>query len=153
MSSSIFKTIFASLLILSGCQKNENQSTSVMADQSSQIKIVEKTVDRLNKALLNKDKTELEQICAEGLSYGHSTGVIQDKKAFIDDVVNGPLTFLSIQVEDQTIGFYDDLSIVRHIFVAKAINKGDTIDLRLGSAHLYKLDTTGNCKLVLRQGF
>lgn len=138
-----------SLLLLS-CLPPDNPTPPSAQEQQ---KKVEKTVEILNASLVNKDREALDRICSEGLSYGHSTGIIQDKATFIDDVMNGPFRYINIQIENQKVELVEDLAIVTHIFVAQGLNKGDSVDVRLGAAHVYKLYRDGRCQLVLRQGY
>ncbi|HRI78934.1 MAG TPA: nuclear transport factor 2 family protein, partial [Cyclobacteriaceae bacterium] len=47
-------------------------------------------------------------------SYGHSSGKIDTKTSFIDDLVNGKSDFVSITFADQTIAIADNVALVRH---------------------------------------
>ena len=42
-------------------------------------KEIESSIETLNKAMISPDKSVLEKLTAEDLSYGHSTGVVQNK--------------------------------------------------------------------------
>lgn len=156
MKKSIYHLAISLFIIMASCQDSTNQSAESESGTSVEPlteAIVTETITQLNKALVEKDEATLDKICADGLSYGHSSGAIQDKATFIDDVVNGPFQFLSINTEDQLVGIYEDLATVTNVFVATGVNNGDTIELRIGTAHLYKRHNDGSCKLVLRQGF
>ncbi len=61
---------------------------------------VEEKVDALYKAMVEKDEATLKGVTAENLSYGHSSGNLEDKTQFIEAVMNGPFDYLSITPED-----------------------------------------------------
>ena len=93
--------------------------------QSSDEKEIANRVEMLRKALLTPDKTILEELAADQLSYGHSTGLIEDKAAFVDDLIKGKTVFTSIDLLDQTIKIAGDAAIVRHRMIA-GLNNNNT---------------------------
>ena len=84
---------------------------------------VAKAVDQLTQAMLHKDIGQLEALTAENLTYGHSSGNIQDKKAFISDIETGKSAFKELKMLNQKITLSGDVAMVRHHFSAQAINK------------------------------
>lgn len=46
---------------------------------------VAQAVEALRKAILGQEKTPLEALCAEQLSYGHADGRVENKAQFIGD--------------------------------------------------------------------
>jgi ketosteroid isomerase-like protein len=109
-------------------------------------------VDKFNQAMVSADKNQLDKLTAEQLSYGHSSGKVQDKTAYIDDVVNGPFDFLTIDVVDQTITMAGETAIVRHVFTSKATNNGDPTDIKIGNVMVWQKQK-GQWKLLARQAF
>ena len=63
-----------------------SQSPSSAAESADQA-AVDKAVEALRKALLEKNKAGLEQLTADQLSYGHSSGKVQSKAEFVDGVM------------------------------------------------------------------
>ena len=55
-----------------------SESTLSLADAAEEA-AVDKAVEALRKALLEKDKARLEQLAADQLSYGHSSGKVRQK--------------------------------------------------------------------------
>lgn len=155
MTNTLYSLTMFSLTIISACfltsceSKQSSSTTNPTAPTSS----VEETVEDFNMALVKRDRATLEGICADELSYGHSSGLAQDKQTFIEDAVNGPFEFLSVTTENQQVSLSDDMAIVRHIFLADAVNKGDSVQVRIGNAQLYRLDEKGKWRLVLRQAY
>src|ERR1035438_1520683 len=76
---------------------------STLFAQSTDETEIAARVESLRKAMLAADKTALGELVAEELSYGHSSGLIEDKAAFIDEFVKGTSVFTSISLTDQTI--------------------------------------------------
>lgn len=112
MSKTIVSLLLCSLLI----------SSSSFA-QSADEKEVANRVESLRKAMIAADKTALEELAAEELSYGHSSGLVEDKAAFIDEFVKGKSVFTSITLSDQTIKIAGNVAIVRHHLTGDTNNK------------------------------
>ena len=81
-------------------------------------------VEQLRVAMISGDKTSLEKLTAEKLSYGHSGGHIDDKKEFVEKLVSGASKFESIDLAEQTISISDNVAIVRHVLNAKTNDAG-----------------------------
>jgi ketosteroid isomerase-like protein len=71
-------------------------------------------VESLRKAMIDADKATLERLTAAELSYGHSSGKIEDKASFVQALVSGQSDFLEITLTDQTITIKDKVALVRH---------------------------------------
>ena len=119
--------------------------------QTKDEKAVADAVDLLRMAMINANKTALENLAAEKLSYGHSGGHIDDKREFIDKIVNGTSDFVSIDLTEQTISISDGVAVVRHVFNAKTNDAGK----EPGEVHLRVLlvwqKQKGGWKLLARQ--
>lgn len=93
-----------------------------VAAQSRDEKLVAESVEKLRKAMIDPDRATLEKIASVKLSYGHSSGKIEDKAAFIEALVSGQSDFITIKLSDQTITVSGNTAIVRHVL------EGDTKD-------------------------
>ena len=127
-------------------------SVLTVCAQSKHERAIAAAVESLNKGIVNPEKSLLENIASDELSYGHSGGKVQNKSEFIDDLLNGSFDFLTVTTSDQKIIISDKNAIVRHIFTAKAINAGTPVDLRIGILLLWKKEH-GQWKLLARQAF
>lgn len=85
---------------------------------------VEQVVQQLKQAMLDADGPTLRTLTADGLSYGHSSGKIENKSEFVETLVTGVSVFEEIQLTDQTVDIVDNTSIVRHILTAKTNDRG-----------------------------
>lgn len=132
-------TVALSLYTLAGAaQKKEEQA---VAD----------AVKQLNQAMVDANHIGLDQLTALQLSYGHSSGLIEDKDTYITSIVDGKFGFTSIELTDQTIAVSDNTAIVRHRFEAKTDDKGR----EPGTARLFVLQVwqkqKGKWLLLARQ--
>ncbi|NQV75103.1 MAG: nuclear transport factor 2 family protein [Bacteroidetes bacterium] len=120
--------------------------------QSKAEMAVSAAVETLHKGIIDPEKSLLEGIASDGLSYGHSGGKLQNKAEFIDDLFNGAFNFSSISPADQVITVSGKNAIVRHMFIAKATNAGVPTDIRIGNLMVWRKEG-GSWKLLARQAF
>ena len=83
--------------------------------QTNDEKAVAAAVESLRKAMIYPDKATLEKLTAPELSYGHSTGKVQDQAAFVDALVSGASDFVTIDLTEQTIKVTGNTAVVRHV--------------------------------------
>jgi hypothetical protein len=115
-------------------------------------KDVEASVDALNKAMISKDKAVLEKLTADELSYGHSTGLIENKSEFEKNILTGPDKFNTIENTNQHIQIADNMAIVRSISAIKGTMNGAPLDLKIGLLMIWVKRNDG-WKLLARQGY
>jgi hypothetical protein len=120
--------------------------------QSKEEKQVAVAVQTLTKAMIDGDKTALENIASDALTYGHSSGKIQDKAAFVDAIASGQSDFVTIDLTDQTILIKDETAIVRHKFLAQTNDAGKPGNANIG-VMLVWVKEKGNWKLLGRQAY
>lgn len=85
---------------------------------------IARAVRQLNQAMIDGNQIALEQLTASQLSYGHSSGLLEDKNAYITAIIDGTSGFTSIDLTEQTISISGDVALVRHKFTAGTDNKG-----------------------------
>ena len=83
--------------------------------QTKDEKAVADAVENLRRAMVDPDKTVLEKLTAPELSYGHSSGKVEDQAAFVNALVSGASDFVAIELSQQTIKVVGKTAIVRHI--------------------------------------
>jgi hypothetical protein len=64
---------------------------------------VAQAVAALTKAMLAADKARLEALTADQLSYGHSSGKVEDKATFVGVVASKKTVYKSIELSRQTV--------------------------------------------------
>lgn len=89
-------------------------SFTVSIAQSSQEKAVAAAVENMRQAMLDGDKAKLEALAAPELTYGHSSGALEDKSQFVEALASGKSDFSSINLTDQTIEVVGNVALVRH---------------------------------------
>lgn len=108
------------------------------------------TVEAFRKALIDPDKGSLDKLTMNELTYGHSSGLIQDKAAFEQALLSGSSDFVSIDLSDQTISVVGNTAWVRHTLSAVTNDGG-----KPGTTHLSVLTIwlkqKGQWKLLARQ--
>ena len=108
---------------------------SVSAQNSSKSKeeiAVAARVETLRQAMIDADGTKLKELTSEGLSYGHSSGVVQNKAVFIEKIANGESDFVTIEFQNQTIEIVGDAAIVRHNLAAHTKDGGIEKYIKIG---------------------
>ena len=125
-------------------------STTVMAQTDEQQ--VAAAVETLRKAMIDADKSTLEKIASEQISYGHSSGLIENKSAFVQNIVSGNSDFVTIDLSEQTVSIVGDVALVRHKLVAETNNNGQPGKANIGVLLVWKKQE-GIWKLLARQAF
>lgn len=85
---------------------------------------VAKAVEGLRQAMIDGDKQTLENIAADNLTYGHSSGLIEDKKAFVEALASGKSDFQNITLSEQTILVTGSTATVRHKLTGDIVSNG-----------------------------
>lgn len=121
--------------------------------QSANEKAVGDAVEKLKNAIIAADAPVLDKLTSPLLSYGHSNGLLEDKKEFIRALTSGESHFTKIDLSDQTISVSGDLAIVRHKLIGDTHNKGkDPAPVKLGVFYVWQ-KTKGAWLLLGRQAF
>lgn len=121
--------------------------------QATQEKNVASAVENLMKGFIDADKNLLDNLTSEELVYGHSSGKVQNKAEFIEEVVSGkPLDYLKIDLEGQTIKVIGKTAVVRHVFNAETGSNGTPGKLRIGVMQIWQ-NQKGKWKLLARQAY
>jgi hypothetical protein len=109
-------------------------------------------VEFLKAALLSGDEASLNKITSDNLSYGHSSGKMEDKKAFVNSLVSGNSDFVTIKLEEQSSIINGNTAIVRHKLYANTNDNGKVGDVKLGVMLVFVFEK-GDWKLLGRQAY
>ena len=125
-------------------------SLKTMAQNKAE-KLVAEAVETLRKAMVDGDIKTLTALAAEELTYGHSSGNIEDKAKFVEAFATNKSYFLKIDLSEQTIQIVGKTAIVRHKLMGdiKDANKEPTT-LRLKVLTVWQKQK-GGWKLLARQ--
>lgn len=107
-------------------------------------------VEQLRRAMVDADSVMLDKLTAAKLSYGHSSGHIDDKTLFISKIVSGKSDFVTLEFADQTISVDRDVAIVRHKLNATTNDSGKPGEVHLAVLLVWQKQQ-GAWKLLARQ--
>ena len=118
--------------------------------QSKDEQAVTTAVEARRKAMIDPDKTTLDALVLDDLTYGHSNGNLQDKAAFEEALLNKSSDFVTIDLTNQTVKVVGNTAWVRHTLTATTNDGG-----KPGNAHLSVLliwlKQKGQWRLLARQ--
>ncbi|GAB3904590.1 nuclear transport factor 2 family protein [Mucilaginibacter boryungensis] len=120
--------------------------------QTKDEKDVAAAVEFMRKAMVDGDRANLTKLAADDLSYGHSSGKIQDKKEFVEAIASGASDFVTIDLTDQTIKVAGNTAIVRHKLSAQTNDGGKPGSTVLGIMLVFQKQK-GAWKLLARQAY
>ena len=106
----------------------------------------------LTKAMLAADKAKLEALVADQLSYGHSSGTIQDKAVFVDVIASKKTVYKSIDLTDIKVNVVGNDAIVRHTWDSVSESAGKSNTAHIGVLQVWAKQD-GKWKLLARQAF
>jgi ketosteroid isomerase-like protein len=118
--------------------------------QSKQEAAVNAAVENLKKAMIDGDKAALQNITSDKLSYGHSSGRVEDKASFVDNIVTGKSDFVTIELTNQTVSVSGDAAVVRHTLSATTNDSGNPGSVKLNILLVWQKQK-GQWKLLARQ--
>jgi hypothetical protein len=118
-------------------------------DEASVASIVEK----LRVAIVDANEAELNKLTSSKLTYGHSNGLIEDKKEFVRAIISGESNFTKIDLSEQSVSISGDVALVRHNLAGETHNKGkEPGTTKLGVLMVFQ-KTKGSWLLLARQAF
>jgi len=109
-------------------------------------------VEMLRQAMVDADGSKLKELTSSSLSYGHSSGNIQNQAAFIEKIVNGDSDFVTIEFQNQTIQIVGDVAIVRHNLLAHTKDGGLDKDIKIGIMLIWQKEKN-KWLLIARQAY
>jgi hypothetical protein len=113
---------------------------------------VTQAVDALRKAQLAQDKAKLGALAADQLSYGHSSGVVQNKTEMIDGVMTRKAVVKSIEYPELKVSVAGNSAIARHLYVSENETDGKPNTTKIGILEVWQKQDAG-WKLLARQGY
>ncbi len=127
--------------------------TQVMVKAQSTVETkVLTAVENMRLAMISGDRAALENVAAAELTYGHSSGKLEDKAAFVESIASGKSDFVSIEFKNQTVKVTGKTAIVRHELHAKTNDGGKPGEVHLGILLVWQKQGK-DWKLLARQAF
>ncbi|MDR7132132.1 hypothetical protein J2X69_004499 [Algoriphagus sp. 4150] len=115
-------------------------------------KEVASQVEKLRLALIDPSVGTLSELSSTDLSYGHSSGKLENQAQFIEALVSGASDFVTVDFEDQTIHVAKNVAIVRHNLKADVLDGGQANSIKIGVMLVWQKEK-GKWKLIARQAY
>lgn len=109
-------------------------------------------VEKMRLAMISGQKADLDAVASEYLTYGHSSGKLQNKAEFMDSFLTKASVFVTITLTDQTIKVTGNTAIVRHKLAATTADGGKPGTVSLGIMLVF-VKQHGEWKLLARQAY
>lgn len=120
--------------------------------QSTDERAIEANINAFSKARIDVDLSVLDKLTAKELSYGHSTGTIENKTEFLEIVKSRKSVYKRIDLTNQTINIVDNIAIVRHVFNAELESNGTMQTSKLGILQIWKKQQD-TWQMIARQAY
>jgi ketosteroid isomerase-like protein len=124
----------------------------LLAAGDNDAEILAQKVSELRQAMIDADAKALKALSSPALSYGHSSGIIEDQAAFVEKIASGKSDFASMDLSEQSITVSGDTALVRHILNADIKDGGTPNTIKLGVLLVWQKQR-GEWKLLARQAF
>ena len=111
-----------------------------------------KAVDTLRTAMLAADKAQLLALASDKLSYGHSSGKLENKAEYADAIAGKKAVFKTLEFKDQTVAVTGNTAIVRNTFVSDVEVDGKVTPVKVGVMQVWQKEGEA-WKLFARQAF
>ena len=112
---------------------------------------VNQAVESLRQAMVAGDQGKLAALAHDKLSYGHSSGRLENKAQFIEALTNRKSTIKSLTFGEPSVAVVGGNAIARHIFSAEIERDGKISTPKVGVMQVWLKD--GGWKLLARQAF
>ncbi|HVV03811.1 MAG TPA: nuclear transport factor 2 family protein [Puia sp.] len=119
-------------------------------EQGKEEKAVTAAVEALRKAMIDPDRAVLEKLTLPELSYGHSSGAVQNQTEFIEALTSGKSDFVSIELTGQRISIVNNTAVVRHYLSAVTNDGGKPGQVKLSILLVWQKQK-GGWRLLARQ--
>ncbi|NMC39319.1 MAG: nuclear transport factor 2 family protein [Bacteroidales bacterium] len=147
------KHLIALSILLIGLYSCKSDNSYQKTDPAVLEKEVLAALEQFKTGIINADRNILEDIFADKLVYGHSSGKVQNKSECIDEIVSlQPNDYLTIDMTEQTITISREIAIVRHIYSSEFTSNGTPGNLRIGNVLIWQKQE-GKWKLIARQAY
>ena len=119
--------------------------------QTDEQKVLQR-VKQLNDAVfINKDSIALEGLLAGKVTYGHSSGKLENRQEMIHAAISSKNTYANFVMDSASVFFENKTAFVRHVLRAVSIDKdGKQSPLHLGVLQVWIMQNK-QWKLMARQ--
>jgi len=123
----------------------------MFSQKNNDQKAISDASEKLRLAMISGNKTVLESLILPELTYGHSSGHIDNAKEFVEKLVSKQSDFLTIENTNQSIQIVDKTAIVRNHLYGKTADLGkEPGEVNLDILYVWSKTKSG-WKLLARQ--
>ena len=113
---------------------------------------VDDAMNRLSAAMIAGDAQKMKALTADTLTYGHSSGKVQDQAAFIDTIASGQTRYKRIDLSNTVTTVTGDNAVVRDHFSGTTESAGKLAEVDFDVLLVWQRQS-GMWKLLARQGY
>ena len=113
---------------------------------------VDNAMNRLSAAMIAGNAQKMKALTADTLTYGHSSGKVQDQAAFIDTIASGQTRYKRIDLSNTVTTVTGDNAVVRDHFSGTTESAGKLADVDFDVLLVWQKQN-GEWKLLARQGY
>lgn len=124
--------------------------TMITISGIAQQKTVEESVETFRKLLVTPDEKGLTDLTHKDLTYGHSSGKIENQSEFINQLVSKRSDFRKVEFLEQKIFTEGKTAVVRHILEAETFDGGKPGNVKIKILLVWVKDKK-DWKLMARQ--
>jgi ketosteroid isomerase-like protein len=88
-------------------------------------------------AIMKKDGAALARLYHEDLRYGHSSGLVEDKKTAVNHIVTTKVDYAAVDLVETKISVQGNFALVNGRVNYKQVTDGKTNDIRLHVLHVW----------------
>ncbi|MEO5583067.1 MAG: DUF4440 domain-containing protein [Saprospiraceae bacterium] len=126
------------------------QHLQYLRDLNLDITALEMSLQSLTKAMIASDSLALSYLTADDLSYGHSSGLVENRDAFLDSYISKKLDVVTWDVKNVDITVKGDIALMRHTVTGETMSAGKLNPVNL-KVLLVWTKVNGLWKLLARQ--
>ena len=138
------------MLAAAGAAMLANIASGQVLAQSADDAALAAAIETLREGLFAADKTKLEAVTADTLSYGHSAGRIENRTEFVAAVLARKAVVKSLKFTEPKMAIHGATAIARHFYESESEEAGKTTKIKIGVLQVWQ-KTDGKWKLYARQ--
>jgi ketosteroid isomerase-like protein len=126
MSSVLMALVFATVSAYAAPPSDPQAEKEVMA-----------AMETWRQALLKKDGAALERLYHEDIRYGHSSGLVEDKKTAVNHIVTSKADYASVDLLDTKVSVHGNFALVNGRVNYRQVTDGKANDVKLHVLHVW----------------
>lgn len=137
------------LSVLAAYSQSKNETGDLKLTKTQQ-EVWNNVIDLHNAVFGSKNADVISSLVGEGLTYGHSGGILEDRPTMIQKAAESATVYENVTNQLLSVKSLGKITTIRVILKATSIEKGASTPLNLGILQVWN-KVGGNCKLIERQ--